>query len=740
MKLICLGNYPPRKCGIATFTENLVNAVTSAAKTRQMELTIEVIAMNDNGKHYDYPSIVSRSIVCRHKQSYIDTANYINQSGASALLLQHEYGIYGGESGLLLLELLRRLKIPVVTTLHTVLKQPSLHQKEILVKIAEYSSRIIVMNPIAIGFLTKVFNVPAKKIQVIEHGVPDFGKLSDVDGIIPDDWNNRKLMLTFGLLGRSKGIETVIKAMPEIVKKHPEILYVVLGKTHPHVVEYAGEEYREYLEGLTISLNLQNNVVFINEYVSEDALMQYLKRADMYVTPYLIKAQITSGTLAYAVGSGNVVISTPYWHAETLLADGRGKLFNFSDYRALTEIVVGLLDDPLEMIMIRRKAYNHGTQVIWPKIGKEYQNMFTEVLHSQKPDIPEMIFERFKFSMPKFKSRHLEILTDKTGLIQHAVGSVANYHTGYCTDDNARSLILVTKAFNRFGEKKYLKLIYRYLSFIMYMQNSDGSFKNYLFYNRSIDEDHNSDDTFGRAVWALGYVIRFAPDDSLLQTSKELFCKAVNNLDQLVYARGYANCIMGLYHYIKRHPDREYYLEMLISLSNQLCGKVNEHSHDEWTWFEPELTYDNGLLPAALYLANEITDIPLYFEVAEKTRHFLEKYCFKNNYLTVIGNHRWLKPDDHSHEFDQQPIDAMTMLLMYHSIQKVNNKQEIIDKLKLSFLWFFGKNELNLPLYDNQTHGCNDGLEVCSVNRNQGAESVIAYLYSWLLAEPFFRK
>jgi len=739
MKLICLGNYPPRKCGIATFTENIVNAIITASNKQQIDTSVEVIAMSEHNKNYNYPPIVTKSIDCLDKQAYTDTANYINQSGASLLLLQHEYGIFGGESGLLLLELLRNLEIPVITTFHTVLQQPSFHQKEVLIKIAQYSNRIIVMNPIAIGFLTNVFKIPKYKIQVIEHGVPDFSKLIDDTGIIPDEWKNRKIMLTFGLIGRSKGIETVIRAMPSIVKKHPEVLYVVLGKTHPHIVAHAGEEYREYLQKLTNKLNMHNNVMFINKYVVEDDLMQYLKRADIYVTPYMNKSQITSGTLAYAVSGGAAVLSTPYWHAQTILAEGRGKFFDFSDDKGLSKIVVDLLDDPLEMIFLRRKAYNYGTQLIWPKIGLAYYNIFKEIIHSPYPVIPSQVFNDFEFSLPKFKSQHLELLTDNTGIIQHSKGSVVNYKTGYCTDDNTRALILSTKAYHRFKEKKYLKLIYNYLSFMMHMQNEDGTFKNYLSYDRRFEKEQNLDDAFGRSVWALGYIVRYAPNDSILQTSKELFYKAVDNLDQLKYARGYANCIFGLYHYIKRHPDQESFVEMLISLSNQLCDNVTKHSSDNWIWFEEELTYDNGLLPAALYMAYEITDIPIYFEVAEKTRIFLEKHCFINNYLNVIGNKRWINPDGSSHEFDQQPVDAMAMILMYYSAQNISSKKEITDKLKLSFLWYFGKNKINLPLYDNQTHGCNDGLEILSVNRNQGAESAISYLYSWLLAEPFFK-
>ncbi len=739
MKLICLGNYPPRKCGIATFTENIVNAIKDAATKQQLDLAIEVIAMNDQGKQYEYPDIVTKSINCFDKQGYNDAASYINKSGASALLLQHEYGIFGGDSGLMLLGLLRKLQIPVITTFHTVLQKPSFHQKEVLIKIAQYSNRIIIMNPIAIGFLTKVYNVPKYKIQVIEHGVPDFGQLIDNTGIIPSEWKNRKVMLTFGLIGRSKGIETVIRAMPDISKKHPEILYVILGKTHPHIIAHAGEEYRTFLHNLANKLNVQKNIIFINEYVEESTLMQYLKRADIYVTPYLNKAQITSGTLAYAVSGGAAVVSTPYWHAQTILADGRGKLFNFSDDKGLAKVVNELLDNPLEMILIRRKAYNYGTQIIWPKIGLAYYNVFAEILHSRFPVIPTSVFDDFEFSFPKFKIQHINVLTNKTGIIQHAIGSVADYNTGYCTDDNTRALILSIRAYHRFKDKKYLELIHRYLSFVMYMQNEDGTFRNYLSYESHVEKEQRSDDAFGRAVWALGYTIRRAPNDSLLHTARELFYKAVTNLDQLVYARGYANCIFGLYHYIKRHPDQDNFVEMLITLSNQLCDNFTKHSHDDWIWFEPELTYDNGLLPASLYLAYHITDISLYYEIAEKTRHFLEKHSFVNNYLTVIGNRRWILPKIDTVEFDQQPVDAMAMVVMYYCAHKVNTKKEILDKLKLSFMWYFGKNEINLPLYDNQTNGCNDGLEILSINRNQGAESAITYLYSWLLAEPFFK-
>jgi len=594
------------------------------------------------------------------------------------------------------------------------------------------------MSSMAIGFLQEVFGIPRRKVLRIEHGVPDFSGFDLKNISKPESWKGRKVLLTFGLIGRSKGIETVIKALPGIVERHPEVLYVVLGKTHPHVVKWAGEEYREYLERLTSELKLENHIQFINEYVSEEELMAYLLASDIYVTPYLNKAQITSGTLSYAVGGGSAVISTPYWHAEELLAEGRGRLFEFHDYEGLAGIVNELLDDPQQMENLKQRAFNYGLKISWPKIGFEYLTAFENVISESKTGKP-LRKKTFTFTMPEFDTGQLERLTDDTGIIQHARGCIANYKTGYCLDDNTRAMIVCVMAHHRFGDSKYYPLIYRYLAYLMYMQNKDGSFKNYLTYGRNTIEEIGSDDAFGRSIWALGYLIRYSPSDSFFQISKELFYNSVRNFDKLRYARGFANCIMGLYHYIHRYPDQEQFVKMLESLANKLIGCFKQHSHDVWKWFEPTLTYDNGLLPAALYQAYELTENPEYFDIAETTRIFLESKCMANEHLSLIGNGKWLKiPPDEFTDYAQQPIDALAMLIMYESAWKVTGNQAFIDKLKLSFEWFFGNNDLNLPLYDEETKGCNDGLEQFGVNRNQGAESIVAYLMSWLIVQPYF--
>jgi glycosyltransferase involved in cell wall biosynthesis len=735
MKIICLGNYPPRKCGIATFTENLVKSIFSAAEEHGVPLELEVVAMNDAGQEYDYPDIVKLTIHDKIRAEYVKAADYINASNADICLFQHEYGIYGGNSGLLVLDLLRRVKVPIVSTFHTVLQKPTFHQREVLKKIAEYSAKVVIMNRLAITFLTEVFQVPQSKIVRIEHGVPDFGKIDKSKVVRPHSWKNRSVLLTFGLLGRSKGIETVIKALPAIVKNHPDVLYVVLGKTHPHVVKYAGEEYREYLEKLTAELDLENNVEFLNQYVSEEELSNYLLATDMYVTPYLNKAQITSGTLCYAVGGGSAVISTPYWHAEELLADGRGRLFGFEDHTALANVVNELLDAPAEMEKLQKRAYAYGLKIAWPRIGFEYISAFQIAVEEHQ--VFDGTFRPFEIEIPEFNTSHLERLTDFTGIIQHANRCVADYKTGYCVDDNARALMVCLVAQHKSGNRDYFDLIHRYLAYSLYLQNDNGSFKNYLNYWRNTVEEEGSDDAFGRAVWALGLLIRLAPCDAMFHLALDMFIKSSGYFHKLKYARGYANCIFGLYHYVKRFPDQEKYIQLISEMADKLVQLFAANSKDDWFWFEPSITYDNGILPASLFTAYTFTENQQYLEVAEKSMRFLEQKCLTNGQLTLVGNKNWWLSNHPTSEFAQQPIDAMAMIIMYDCAYRATQRQELIDKLKTCFYWYFGLNDLNLPLYDPQTHGCNDGLEDLDVNRNQGAESIIAYLMSWLIAKPY---
>jgi len=736
MKIICLGNYPPRQCGIATFTENLIKSILNAAEIHAIHTEIDIIAMNDFGKSYAYPAIVKNTIRAGEQSNYVQIADFINNSGADIFLLQHEYGIYGGESGVFLLSLLRKIKIPIVSTFHTVLEKPNFHQLEVLRKIAAYSSRVVIMNPLAIKFLTSIYHIRKEKIACIEHGVPDFRTPGNKAVKIPLKWKERKIMLTFGLIGRSKGIETVLRALPLIVKKHPEILYVVLGKTHPHVVQNAGEEYRDSLMSLVQKYKLESNVLFIDEYVSEEELKEYLKRADIYVTPYLNKAQITSGTLSYAVSGGCAVISTPYWHAEQLLADERGILFDFRNYEQLAAIINELLEKLDLLKKFQLNAFHYGKTIAWPIIGKNYLDLFNQVV-SQIDTNKSQMRKDIQIVYPVFDISPLKRLTDETGLLQHARTSVPHYKAGYCLDDNSRAIIVCLKAWQKENKEIYLELLDKYLAYMTYMQRKDGSFTNYMTYERTL-LDSKSDDAYGRIIWALGYLIRYAPNNSYFHLGMELFENAIPQYGKLNYARGYANCIFGLYHYVLRFPDQEKYLKLLKTLSDKLCEKYSQHKRENWNWFEDGLTYDNGLLPAALYRSYEILGDESYLHIAEESRTFLESKCLREEWLSLIGNRKWLRLDQDYDFFAQQPIDAMAMVILYQCAWEATGNKEFIDKLHLSFDWFFGKNDLDITLFDSESKACNDGIEENNINRNQGAESNIAYLLSYLVAESFF--
>ncbi len=739
MKIICIGNYPPRQCGIATFTENLVKAIQHAALTQSEDLQIEVIAMNDSGQIYNYPKIVTKTIRDQYKNDYLEAAGYINDSGADICLIEHEYGIFGGNSGLLLISLIRSLKVPVVTTLHSVLQKPNFHQKEVLKKIASYSTSIIVMSRLAVDFLQEIYEVPDSKIFCIEHGVPDFELMRSNIPQAPEKWKDRKVILTFGLIGRSKGIETVIKALPKIVSAHPDVLYVVLGKTHPHVVRHAGEEYREWLIQMAHHLEVTDHVMFIDEYVSESQLVSCLLAADIYVTPYHNKTQITSGTLCYGLAGGCAVFSTPYWHAEEVLKNGLGHLFDFGDSISFANQVTELLNEPDKLIMQQKKAYQYGCSIAWPLIGKDYIGVFQKIISLEMINRIDTEAQYQLIDFP-FNPQHLLRLTDNTGILQHAHGCTPNYKTGYCLDDNARALLLCVKAFQQFNEPKYLILISRYLAYIDHMQHKDGSFDNFMTYSHSIFENDISEDAYGRTVWALGYLIRFAPNDNLFQLGMDLFHKSLNQINNLSHARGYANCILGLYHYVNRFPDQDRFVKMITDLANKLCNRYDDHYKENWQWFDTKMTYDNGLLPASLYKAYELTGIERFLEIADNSSRFLESKCFINGHLSLIGNNRWLGMDDDYEMFGQQPIDAMAMVVLYNSMFIVKKNSRAADKLRTSFKWFLGYNDLDLPLYDVDTSGCNDGIEEFSINRNQGAESTIAYHLAWLIAAPYFEE
>ncbi|MBL7113206.1 MAG: glycosyltransferase family 4 protein [Bacteroidales bacterium] len=731
MKFAYIGTYPPRQCGIGTFTQNLNESMTNSGNGSSSEHEGIIVALNDLETGYDYPNEVKYTIRQQHQRDYIQAAKYINYSGADVCILEHEYGIFGGESGVYILPLLHRLEIPLMVTLHTVLKTPSYTEKAIMQEISKMSSRLVVMSNKAIQFLTKVYQIPAGKLALLEHGVPDLN-FDQAESKEQLNWENRKVLMTFGLLSRNKGIETVINALPRVVEKHPDTLYMILGKTHPNVVRYSGEEYRNYLRMLIKSLKLENHVFFLNEFVSQKDLFLYLSAADIYITPYMNEAQITSGTLAYAVGVGAAVISTPYWHAQELLADGRGRLFDFNDSAQLSNILMELMDQPDVLKTLRKNAYDYGQKITWPKIGKDYVNLAAEVV-TEMPEkkIPEETIID-PLLLPLFSMVHIKRMTDDTGIIQHAKFGIPNLKEGYCLDDNARALLMVLMAYKQKKDRMALDLLPIYLSYIDYMQNPDGTFRNFLSFRRDYLDQVGSEDSFGRAVWALGYLLGNSPNDAYYQTGRMIFFDAVPNFEKLKSIRGIANTMIGLCYYLRTNKSDDSMTELLHKLSYKIIDQYDAEREEDWNWFEPILSYDNGILPLALLHAAEFIKDEKLLGTALDSMEFLAGITMHDGYLHLIGNEEWYRKGAEMSLYAQQPVDAMAMVLMFYQAFMITGNKAYLDNMFTSFMWFLGENDIRMNLYDFETEGCCDGIESFGINRNQGAESTLAYYISHL--------
>ena len=724
MKFVYIGTYPPRECGIGSFTRDLYYSMAGDSTNNKGF----IVAINNLDEEYSYPKEVKLTIQQENRNEYIAAAKHINNSGADVCILQHEFGIFGGQSGIYILSLLHHLKIHLVVTLHTISNAPSNTEKAILKEICKMANMVVVMNLKAIDFLIDIYDVPREKIAFIEHGVPDFH--FDQKKVKKEfKLEEKKILLTFGFLSRNKGIEVAIKALPKLVKKHPNIIYLVLGKIHPSVMRSSGNEYLVYLRQLIKDLTLEDHVIIPNEYVPQEDLFKYLYASDIYITPYNNEAQITSGTLSYAVGAGSAVISTPYWHATELLANGVGRLFDFHNSNQLTDILIELLDEPETLHALRKKAYEYGRNLTWPKTGIKYNNLMFDTLQDEI-EIKEQSFDIL--NMPPLSLRHIHRLTDDTGIIQHAKFNIPNLKDGYCLDDNARALLMALLAYKEKNNYKALELCPIYLSYIHYMQNEDGTFRNFLGFDRSFLDEVGSEDSFGRTIWALGYLLSNPPNYSYYQSSESIFKKAVPVFDKLKSIRSIANTIIGISYYLKRNPADDSMTELLSRLSKKLVESYETNSSDSWRWFEPFLTYDNAMLPLALLHAAEIHNDDKIRKTAFSSMEFLISKTFANGYLSIIGNDSWYEKDGKRAVFAQQPLDAMAMILLFKQAFKLTKNIEYLKKLFTSYMWFHGENDLRIGLYDSETNGCCDGLESYGVNRNQGAESTLAYLISHL--------
>jgi glycosyltransferase involved in cell wall biosynthesis len=690
-----------------------------------------VIAMDDLETTYAYPPEVQLTIRQEQQPDYIKAARFINLAGADVCILQHEFGIFGGQNGVFILPLLHRLEVPLIVTLHTVLQAPSYNEKAVLTEICKMAARVVVMTEKAVEFLTGIYHIPLSKITLIRHGVPAFS-FSHEQAKKDFKLEGKNVLLTFGLLSRNKGIETVIRAMPAVVAKHPETVYMVLGKTHPAVLRNSGEEYRISLLRLVKHLGLEKHVLFMNEFIHEKELFQYLRAADIYITPYLNKAQITSGTLSYAVGAGAAVLSTPYWHAEELLAEERGRLFDFNDDQGLSQTLLELLDEPGKLRALRDTAYMYGKETTWPKAGNKYNSLAKKVVKSQAEQLPRKETVLDPLILPPFLLDHVKRMTDDTGIIQHAKFGIPNLKEGYCLDDNARALLMVLMAHKQMKHPLATELLPIYLSYIHYMQNEDGTFRNFLSFRRDFLDEQGSEDSFGRTIWALGYLLGNAPNDAYFQSGKEIFFAAAPNFEKLKSIRSIANTIIGICYYLESCPGDEGMTERLRKLAWKLVDQYREQRSENWHWFEELLAYDNAMLPLSLLHAAGILNDEIVTATAMESLEFLSSITMKENCFSPVGNEQWYVRDCSPSIFAQQPLDALAMVLMFHQAFHLTKEKSWLNKLYTSFMWFLGENDLRMCLYDFETKGCCDGLESYGVNRNQGAESTLSYLISHL--------
>jgi glycosyltransferase involved in cell wall biosynthesis len=727
LNIAFVGNYSPRLCGIATFTTDLCEAT---AKQLGHRSNVFAVAVNDTDQGYAYPGRVEFTIQKNQQGDYYEAANFINASNADVACVQHEYGIYGGWDGIYILSLVSSLSVPVVVVLHTVLKAPTPNQKKIIQELAQRASRLVVMSELAVALLQEVYAVPAGKVAKLYHGTPDFASLDNRRYKKRFQVEGNQTLLTFGLLSPNKGIETVIQALPGLVREFPKLIYVVLGKTHPNVRKEYGEKYRTGLVALVDKLGLQEHVIFDDRFVSLEELCAWLLAADIYVTPYLNEAQIVSGTLSYAVGAGTAIISTPYWYAQELLAEGRGLLIGFADSAALAAALRDLLADKAKLKSLRGKTYQFGRQMRWEVVAGKYLELFRGTLaaaakRSMVLKTPALLGE------PPFDLAHLKRLTDDTGLVQHAKYIVPDRHSGYCLDDNSRALMLCAWAFSLMRGEDAKELISTYFSFTHFMQNPDGRFRNFMDYQRHFLDEAGSDDACGRALWALGYIIWRPPRDAYRSLAYECFQKALPHVRGL-NLRGKALAMLGLAAYLRCYQGDESVTALLRECADHLLALYKEVASDDWRWFEDIICYDNGIMPMALFQTHALLHDEKYLQVARETLGFLEKNVIQNGRLSIVGSRGWQKRGGPRAQYDQQPIDATAMVLAYQSAYQVTQEKEYLKKMRLAFGWFLGENDMGMSLYDHETKGCADGLLPEGVSLNQGGESTVSFLMALL--------
>ncbi len=718
--ILYMATYPPRECGIATFTKDISDSID---RIFFPALRSKILAMNNNGTNiYNYPKKVILQISDTELSDYLNMARKINLTRNIKLInIQHEFGIFRGEYGEYLLPFLEIVKKPIIITFHSVLQSPNDKLKKVVQEIAKRVEAIIVMTKKAVEILQEDYNLKTK-IYVIPHGIPNVTFESQKREKANLGLRNKIILSSFGMIGPGKGYEYAIESLPQVIKKFPNFLYLIIGETHPLIRKREGERYRNLLDAKIKELKLEKNVKFYNKYVTLDEIIRYLKATDIYLSTSNDPNQITSGTLVYAMGVGRAIISTPFLHAKDIITENRGRLVEFEKPDSYANAIIELLSNESQRREMEKNAYHYTRHMTWHNVAAAYGRVFKDIMQKEGIAIQEL---------PKINIKHLVRLTDDFGILQFASQSAPDINSGYTLDDNARALLTCTMHYERFNEYKQLKLIKRYLDYINYVKNSDGKLYNFVDRNKKIEKKW-SEDAHGRALWALGYLLSIEniPKD-IRNKAENLFLETLPATSIMKSPRAIAFTIIGLYYY-NRNKKSAYIERNIKKLADFLVDLYKGTAKKDWQWFEQYLTYSNSKLPEALFYAYDATKNSEYLEIAEASFNFLISKTFEKDTFIPIGQRGWYFKGKERAYFDQQPIDAGYTVQSLITAYRITQNEKYKDYAINAFQWFLGKNMLQQTVYNIQTGGCHDGLGENSINLNQGAEATVSYLIARL--------
>jgi glycosyltransferase involved in cell wall biosynthesis len=732
--ILYVGSFPPRECGIATFTKDLTNAID---KEYCPEIKSKILALNVNGTSiYNYPRKVIKQINETEIEDYINCANDINRSPEIKLVnIQHEYGLFGGDWGDYLLFFLEMLKKPIIITMHTVLPDPDEKLFKVTKSMTQKADGLVVMTNTSAQILEKTYGVPKNKIKIIPHGVHHIAFPSKTRAKKKLNLSGHLVLTSFGMLNRDKGYEYVIEALPEVVAKYPNVIYLILGETHPVVRREEGEVYRNKLKNTVMKYNLKDNVKFYDRYLDTSELIDFLKATDIYMSPTLNPLQAVSGTISYALSCACPIIATANQYAKDVINHERGILVRFEQSEDIKQALLELVADTKARREMKRNSYFYSRHMTWQNVALSYFkffNKYAKIIPMETGKLPPITLD------------YIKNLTDRFGMIQFANHTKPDIHSGYCLDDNSRALLACAKWYSRKRVKSTLNLAEKYLEFIEFTQKKDGKFHNFVGYNREFNDKSESEDSFGRTIWALGYLIKNdkLPEEMKIKARK-IYNKAAKWIVDLNSLRAVAFAIIGLSYIASDKKEIELSKEAEEKMLF-LCGRLVEKfeiqlktdQKSRWEWFEDCLTYSNFKLSEAMFRAYSVTKNKKYLDTAARSIEFLNNITFENKeHFSPIGQDGWYFRNGKRSYFDQQPEDAASAVEALMAAYEATGKKDYKTKAELAFDWFLGKNHLNQMVYDEATGGCYDGLGKYSLNFNQGAESSLSYLLARLAVE-----